>query len=87
MPSGDSISVYPGFRGEPLESLRLVVFHDAVQDIRAMQLCESLYSKEEVVSEIERIFGKELTFYTCARDADTILKIRERINEMIKNKV
>ena len=87
VPAGDSSSVYPGHKGIALESLRLSVFYDALQDMRAMQLCESLYSKEEVVAAIEDVFGKELTFYTCARDADTMLAIREKINEMIKAKI
>ena len=86
VPAGDTLSVYPGFRGTALESLRLLVFHDALQDLRAMQLCESLYSKDEVVAEIEKIFGQTLTFYTCARNEETVLEIREKINEMIKNK-
>ena len=87
VPAGDSVSVYPGFRGEALESLRLVVFHDALQDMRAMRLAEKLYSKEEVVLAIEEVFGKELTFYTCASKAETMLAIREKINEMIKAKL
>ena len=87
VPAGDTLSVYPGFKGVALESMRLLVFHDAIQDLRAMQLCESLYSKEEVVGAIEDIFGKEITFYTCAREESTILNIREKINEMIKAKV
>ena len=86
VPAGDTASVYPGFRGEALESLRLVVFYHALQDIRALKLCESLYSKETVIEEIERIFGSELTFYTCARTEKVIFDIRERINEMIKAK-
>ena len=86
VPAGDTLSVYPGFKGVALESMRLLVFHDAIQDLRAMQLCESLYSKEEVVGAIEDIFGKEVTFYTCAREESTILNIREKINEMIKAK-
>ena len=87
VPAGDTLSVYPGFRGTALESLRIVVFHDALQDIRAMQLCESLYSKEEVVRAIEDIFGQTLTFYTCAREEATILKIRDKINKMIKDRI
>ena len=55
-----------------------------LQDIRAMQLCESLYSKEAVVAAIEEVFGKELHFDTCAQDIDTMEKIRETINEMIR---
>ena len=87
VPAGDSISVYPGFRLEALESLRLVVFFHALQDMRAMKLCESLYSKEEVVAEIEKIMGEELRFDVCAKSEATMLAVRERINEMIKAKV
>lgn len=87
VPSGDTASVYPGFRGTALESIRLVAFYEALQDMRAMKLCESLYSKSKVVAEIEKIFGKELTFYTCAKSEGLMLAIRERINEMIKAKI
>lgn len=86
VPAGDPFSVYPAPHGKAYESLRIVVFHDALQDMRAMQLCESLYSKDEVVAEIEKIFGKSLAFDTCATDEKTMLAIRERINEMIKAK-
>ena len=87
VPAGDTFSVYPAPHGKVFESLRIVVFHDALQDMSAMKLCESLYSKEEVVKEIENIFGEELLFTTCAKTEATMLAIREKINEMIKNKV
>ena len=87
VPAGDPFSVYPGPKGEPLESLRIVVFHDALQDMRAMRLCESLYSKDEVVAAIESVLGKVLTFDVCAKSEATMLEIREKINEMIKAKV
>ena len=87
VPAGDPFSVYPAPHGKVYESLRIVVFHEALQDMRAMKLCESLYSKEEVVAEIEKIFGKTLAFDTCATSEKTMLAIRERINEMIKAKI
>ena len=87
VPAGDTFSVYPAPHGKVYESLRIVVFHDALQDISAMRLCESLYSKEEVVSEIEKVFGETLEFTTCAKTEATMLAIRERINEMIKAKL
>ena len=87
VPAGDSFSVYPAPHGKVYESIRIVVFHDALQDISAMQLCESLYSKEEVVAEIEKVFGETLAFDTCAKSEATMLAIRERINEMIKAKI
>ena len=55
--------------------------------MRAMKLCENLYSKEEVVCEIEKIFGETLAFNTCAKSEATMLAIREKINEMIKAKL
>ncbi|MBQ9085232.1 MAG: DUF4091 domain-containing protein, partial [Clostridia bacterium] len=84
VPAGDAFSVYPGLNGEALESLRILVFHDAIQDISAMKLCASLYSKEEVVKAIEEVLGTTLTFSVCAYEAKTMLAIRGRINEMIK---
>ena len=87
VPAGDPFSVYPAPHGQVYESLRIVVFHDALQDMRAMKLCESLYSKDEVVAEIEKIMGETLAFDVCAKTEATMLAIRERINEMIKAKV
>ncbi len=82
--AGDSFTLYPAMVGAPYESIRAVIMQQALQDIRAMQLCESLYSHETVVSAIEEIFGRELHFDTCAQDIETMEKIREKINEMIR---
>ena len=87
VPAGDTFSVYPGAHGKPVDSLRIVVFSHALQDMRAMKLCEKLYSKAEVVAEIEKIMGEELRFDVCAKSEATMLAVRERINEMIKAKV
>ena len=86
VPAGDTYSVYPAPRGKVYESLRIIVFHDALQDISAMKLCESLYSKEDVVAEIEKLLGTTITFNECAKSEATMLAIREKINEMIKAK-
>ncbi len=87
VPAGDTYSVYPAPHGQVYESLRIVVFYDALQDMRAMKLCESLYSKDEVVSEIEKIMGESIAFDVCAKTEATMLAVRERINEMIKAKI
>ena len=83
VPAGDPFSVYPAADGTAYESLRIVVFTEALQDLRAMQLCESYYSKEEVVCELEKILGCEIRFDRCAKSAKTVHAMRERINEMI----
>ena len=86
-PSGDAFSVYPAIGGYALESLRAVVFYEALQDIKAMKLCEKYYGHEATVAAIESVFGKELTFNTCAKTSERMLAVREKINEMIKTVV
>ena len=80
-------TVYPAQDGTPYESMRLPVFFDALQDMRAMKLCEKYYPKAEIVAKIEEIFGKELKFDTCAEDSSVMLGIRECINALIKKAI
>ena len=86
-PSGDSFSVYPAEDGTALESTRILAHFEALQDIKAMKLCEKYYGHEAVVAAIEETFGKTLTFATCAKSGEMMLRIRERINEMIKSAI
>ena len=85
--AGDMCTVYPAQDGTPYESMRLPVFFDALQDMRAMKLCEKYYPKAEIVAKIEEIFGKELKFDTCAEDSSVMLGIRECINALIKKAI
>ena len=85
VPAGDTCSVYPASDGTALESLRIVVFHDALQDMRAMQLAEALCGKEKVIEAIEKAFGKSVEFDVCARSSDEMLAVREAVNELIKS--
>ena len=84
VPAGDTFSVYPGQKGECFESLRLLVFQEGLNDMCAMQLCEKYYSHDEVVSAIEDVLGRELTFDVCAHSADEMLRVREKVNSMIR---
>ncbi len=86
-PAGEAYSVYPETDGTALETIRLKVFYDALQDIKAMKLAEKLTSKDEVVKAIEAAFEKEITFETCAKTAEKMLLIRETVNEIIKKRV
>ena len=82
VPAGDTYSVYPAQNGEAMESIRILSFYEALQDVRAMKLAEKYYGKEAVVTALEEILG-EIKFSRCATDAKTILTMREKINEMI----
>ena len=85
VPSGDTYSVYPAADGSAIESMRIVVFYEALQDIRAMKLAESLCGKERVLEAIENAFGGEITFNTCARSSSQMLAVREAIINLIKS--
>lgn len=84
-PAGDAFSVYPGPDG-PIPAIALFVFYEAICDLRAMKLLESLIGHEETVEIIERIFG-EISFSKCAYSADVILNCRKAINEEIASRI
>ncbi len=87
VPAGDAFSVYPGKDGTALESLRLLVFNDAIEDTRAMHLAESLYDKKTVVDAMEKALGREIAFNVCARSSAEMLAVREAVNALIKAKI
>lgn len=83
-PSGDAFLVYPGEDGYPVESIRLKVFREALFDLRAMKLLESMTSKEFVMGIIEEGLDKPITFSEYPRSEQYITNMRNRINEEIK---
>ncbi len=82
-PSGDSFSVYPGRKG-PIESLRIVVFTQALCDLRAMRLLENKIGHDAVVKIIEEVAGQEITFESYPHSDEFTLNLRERINQEIE---
>jgi hypothetical protein len=83
VPAGDAYSVYPGEDG-PIESIRLDVFYDALQDLRALNLLEQYIGKEETIKLLEKDMGKPLTFDEYPKDAQWLLNKREEINKKLK---
>ncbi len=86
VPAGDTHSVYPAPDG-CLESVRLLVFYEAITDMRAMKLCETLIGKDRVVAEIEAALGGTVRFSECATSPDEIHRVRERVNALIKENI
>jgi hypothetical protein len=81
--SGDPFVVYPlDTNGEVVCSLRLYVFNEALQDMRALKLLESLTDRETVQELLEEIVG----FKVYPRRSDYILQLRETVNRMIKER-
>ena len=87
VPAGDTFSVYPGLNYLPYESIRIKVFYEAINDMRALKACEMYYSKDEIIKEIEKTYKKKIVFSSCPHSAKEMLKIREKINKMILKKV
>lgn len=85
-PSGDSYVVYPGEDGKPLQSLRLKVFYDAFQDMRALQLLESLIGRDKTMQILEQDI-EPITFAKYPHSDEWHLLTRENINQAIKNAI
>ncbi|MBQ2376784.1 MAG: DUF4091 domain-containing protein [Clostridia bacterium] len=83
-PAGDAFCVYPVQNGA-IPSIRLKVFHQALQDRMALKLLESYVGKSEVMKVVEKL--GEIDFRTYPANADYILSMRETINAMIKRAV
>ena len=89
VPSGDTYSVYPAADGTALESIRILLFREGLQDMRALYLAESLVGREKVLETIEPIV-KEMTdanivFSRCIDRSSDMMKLREKIDEIVMN--
>ena len=85
VPAGDTHSVYPAQDGTALESIRILAFTDALQDLSAMKLAASVCGKDALVARLEEIFGREIRFDECAKNAKTILAMRKAVNQIIQD--
>lgn len=82
-PAGDAFLVYPGAGGQPEESLRMMVHYEALCDLRACRLLESLTSREYVMELIEENLAEPLTFKRFPKSDMYMICLRNRINKEI----
>ncbi|MDE5964588.1 MAG: DUF4091 domain-containing protein, partial [Eubacterium sp.] len=75
--------VYPGKNGMPLDSLRLHVFYDAIQDLLALKLLESKIGYDKTLEIIEKGIDRPITFTEYPHDARWLEGVREQINTAI----
>ena len=68
----------------PWDSIRLRVFSEALLDLRAFQLLESLTSREHVLELMEGGLSQEITFFEYPRNAAYLLDLRNKVNAEIK---
>ncbi len=82
-PSGDPFLVYPGSDGYPEESIRMMVHYEALTDLRAFRLLESLAGKEHVLELIEGELAEPLTFKRYPKSDMYLITLRNRVNREI----
>ena len=82
-PSGDPFLVYPGKDGHPEESIRMMVHYEAMTDLRALKLLESLTSREHVMELIEGELAEPLTFKRYPKSDMYLITLRNRVNREI----
>jgi hypothetical protein len=82
-PAGDPFLVYPGVDGRPLESIRLMVFQQALLDLQALECLASLKGKEYVMQLAEGGLGEPLTFDSYPKSDLYLLALRDRVNHEI----
>ena len=83
-PAGDCFLVYPAQDGTAYQSLHFRQFCMALEDHKAMKLCEKLVGREKTLAAVEE--GAEgFDFKNYPFDEGYILSMRERINSLIKN--
>lgn len=87
VPAGDTFQVYPGPDGEPLESIRIMVFEQCLCDMRALKLLERLTSREHVLELIDAGLERGITFADYPRTDEYLTSLRARVNAEIMEKL
>ena len=83
-PAGDPFVVYPlDSDGEVVCSTRLYVFNESMQDLRALELLESLTDRKTVEKLLSDIEG----FKKYPRSNDYIIHLRESVNHLIREHI
>lgn len=83
-PSGDSFLVYPGANGKPLESIRGMIFNEALYDLRALQYLETLVGRDEVIRVIYEDIDETITFSSYPHSSEYLLTLRQKVNKYIQ---
>lgn len=84
-PSGDAFLVYPGKNGIPEESIRMMLMDEAMNDLRAMKLLESLAGREAVMECLEFGDYEPVELHTYPRSESYLTAMRDKIHQAIKS--
>ena len=85
-PAGDPFLVYPGSDGTAEESIRIMILHEAMEDLRALQALAELIGREKVLEMIEEDLERPLAFDVFPphpQAADYLLRLRRKVNRAL----
>ena len=86
-PAGDAFLVYPGEDGMPEESIREMVQYEAMTDLRALQMLESLTDREFVLDLIEGDLTEPMTFKRYPKSDAYLIGLRNKVNKEIAKRI
>ncbi len=81
-PSGDAFSVYP-YKDGVIPSTRLIVFKNALDDMRLLSLLEQRIGREKTVALIDKVSGRELTFRDYPIDGKVFIRLRRAAEKLL----
>lgn len=82
-PAGDTFLVYPGQDLKPIESMRLYLVKEGIQDYELLCLLERKIGRDNVIKLIDELFG-EFTFKVYPKDnGEKLLELRNKAIELI----
>lgn len=81
---GVSYLVYSDTDRSPMPSLREMNMRDAMNDYRALKLCESLIGRQATLDLCENILGEKISVTTLPKNVEKMIALRRGINEKIK---
>jgi len=83
VPAGDPFQVYPRDDGMPEESIRMMVTAQALYDLRALKLLESLAGRDAAMAALEGDLEQPIEFDRYPTSAGWLLAMRRRVNREI----
>ena len=84
VPGGDPFLVYPGQDGKAVYSYHALLFFEALQDLRALQLLEEKIGRKAVTALIDKGCQESLTFKAYPKNREYLLNLRETVNSLLK---
>ncbi len=82
-PAGDAFLLYPGQGGIPEESMRMLLFLQALQDLRALQGLEKKAGRDAVLALVNQGLNTPISLTEYPTNPQWLLDLRHRVNQAL----